>query len=68
LTFKVDVESLFRLREKLPKDIVAVAESGIESRAVVKRLEQAGYNAVLVGTYLMQQQDVTAAARGLLQG
>lgn len=68
LTFRVDVETLFRLREKLPKGIVAVAESGIESRTVVKRLEQAGYNAILVGTYLMQQQDVTAAARGLLQG
>jgi len=66
VSFKVDVDILFRLKEKLPDGVVSVAESGIENNAVVERLKDAGYNAVLVGTHLMQQDDVAAAARKLM--
>ncbi|MBN1807823.1 MAG: indole-3-glycerol phosphate synthase TrpC [Planctomycetes bacterium] len=67
-SFEVDVRRLFELRKKLPEGITSVAESGIEDASTVRRLEEAGFDAILVGTYLMQQQDVSAAAKTLLSG
>jgi indole-3-glycerol phosphate synthase len=51
-TFRVDVESAWKLLSEVPGDRVAVAESGILDRADVMRASQAGADAVLVGTAL----------------
>jgi len=53
-TFKVDVETAFRLAERLPKNVVSVAESGIRSVEDVVRLRAAGYQAFLIGESLMR--------------
>ena len=37
---------------------IIVTESGIDTRAVVQRLEDAGIDAMLVGTSLMQTEDI----------
>jgi indole-3-glycerol phosphate synthase len=62
-TFEVKLETSLRLLEKIPSDVVKVAESGIESREDVRRL--AGFDAFLVGEHLMRSSDPAAALREL---
>jgi len=52
-TFKVDPETAFRLAQKLPKNVLRVAESGIRSGDDIARLRAAGYQAFLIGESLM---------------
>lgn len=53
-TFKVDPETAFRLADRLPKNLVRVAESGIRSSDDIARLRAAGYDAFLIGETLMR--------------
>jgi indole-3-glycerol phosphate synthase len=55
-TFDVDLETAFRLAEKIPSGCVRVAESGIQSGADLARLRSAGYEAFLVGEWLMKAE------------
>jgi indole-3-glycerol phosphate synthase len=66
-TFEVDLGTAVRLAEKIPADVVRVAESGIHCSADVQRLRAAGYQAFLVGEHLMKSGDPAAALRVLLQ-
>jgi indole-3-glycerol phosphate synthase len=54
-----------RLLARVPGDVVAVSESGIESRADVERVARAGADAVLVGSVISAAADPTAAVRAL---
>jgi indole-3-glycerol phosphate synthase len=65
-TFKVDPQTAFRLAELIPKDVVSVAESGIDSGADIARLRSAGYKAFLIGESLMKAQSPGEALRTLL--
>jgi indole-3-glycerol phosphate synthase len=65
-TFKVDRETAFRLAEKLPKDVVRVAESGIRSAEDIARLRAAGYQAFLIGESLMRAERPGEALRELM--
>jgi len=65
-TFEVSLETSLRLAEKMPLNIVKVAESGIHSRPDVERLQTAGFHAFLVGEHLMKAADPVAALRALL--
>ena len=51
-TFRVDVETAWRLLSEVPGDRLAVAESGIGGRADVLAAAEAGADGVLVGTAL----------------
>jgi indole-3-glycerol phosphate synthase len=53
-TFNVDLETAFRVAQMLPPEVVAIAESGIESGRDVAQLRSAGYNAFLIGETLMK--------------
>ncbi|MGA7559485.1 MAG: indole-3-glycerol phosphate synthase TrpC [Terriglobales bacterium] len=53
-TFEVNLETAFRLAEKIPAACVRVAESGIQSGADLARLRAAGYEAFLIGESLMK--------------
>ena len=66
-TFEVNLETAFRLAEKIPAACVRVAESGIRNPSDIVRLREAGYNACLVGESLMRQPDPAAALAGLLE-
>ena len=65
-TFEVTLDTSLRLAEKIPANVVRVAESGIHSREDVARLQQAGFGAFLVGEHLMKSDDPAAALRALL--
>lgn len=56
-TFTVDLETSLRLRERIPKDRLFVAESGIRSSADVGLLYRKGTDAVLIGETLMRSRD-----------
>ena len=64
-TFEVTLETSLQLAEKIPANVVRVAESGIHSRADVARLAGAGFQAFLVGEHLMKSADPAAALREL---
>lgn len=53
-TFEVNLETAFRLAEKIPATCVRVAESGIRSGTDIVRLRSAGYDAFLIGESLMK--------------
>jgi indole-3-glycerol phosphate synthase len=65
-TFKTDLEHTLRLRERVPDQCVLVAESGIQTRTDVLRLQSAGVDAILVGERLMREPDIGAAVDELL--
>ena len=67
-TFKVDLETAFRLAENFPANVVRVAESGIHSSEDIARLRAAGYHAFLVGESLMRAPHPGQALQDLLAG
>jgi indole-3-glycerol phosphate synthase len=66
-TFKVDLETAFRLAEKFPAGVLRIAESGIHSAQDVARLREAGYHAFLVGESLMRADSPGDALRELMR-
>ena len=60
-TFAVDITLSERLRKMVPRDILFVAESGIQTAADINKLRQHGVDAVLVGETLMRVPDKKAA-------
>lgn len=67
-TFKVDLQTCLTLRNEIPQDVLAVAESGIKRKRDAIRLKQAGFNAILVGELLMKSEDPGEMVRNLLSG
>ncbi len=59
-TFKVDFGRSIDLRPMVGPERVFVSESGVETRADVARLEEAGVDAVLIGETLMRAVDKRA--------
>jgi indole-3-glycerol phosphate synthase len=64
-TLEVDVDRAFTLLRRVPADRIAVAESGLATRAQVERAIEAGARAVLVGEALMRAEDPAAKLREL---
>jgi indole-3-glycerol phosphate synthase len=64
-TFQIDLTASLRLRPSIPGGVFTVAESGIRSRLDVRRLAQAGVDAILVGETLVTAPDVAAKVREL---
>ena len=52
----------------MPKDVVAVSESGLKSSADLSRLSKLGYGAFLIGERFMTDADPGAALKQLLSG
>jgi indole-3-glycerol phosphate synthase len=65
-TFEVDLATTERLAPLIPKDRTIVAESGIFTSEDVRRLQDAGAHAILVGESLMRASDRQDAVRRLL--
>jgi indole-3-glycerol phosphate synthase len=65
-TFRVDLETSFRLADSIPKGVLRVAESGIRGGADIARLRAAGYQAFLIGESLMKAKSPGEALIALL--
>ena len=64
-TFETTLETAFRLRPLAPPEAVFVSESGIASRADMRRLETARADAVLIGESLMRADSIAEKMREL---
>lgn len=58
--FTVDTENSRKLREMIPKNVLFVSESGVNSAEDVARLREIGADAVLIGETLMRAPDKKA--------
>ena len=67
-TFAEDLGTAERHRDRIPRDVVAVAESAIRSPADAHRMAAAGYPAVLIGEMLARAEDPTATLRSIVEG
>ena len=65
-TFEVSLEVTERLLPAIPGDRLVVAESGIVSRADIRRLQRAGAGAFLIGESLMRETDIEGKLQELL--
>lgn len=66
LTFETDVNTSFRLRRLVPKEIVVVSESGISSHSQIDRLVRQGIHAVLIGEAFMRAESPGKALADLI--
>ena len=60
-TLAVDPERAARLRERIPEDRLAIAESGVREPATVSGWRALGYDAALIGEALMRSGDPATA-------
>jgi len=65
-TLEVDLGTTGKVLPYIPAGTVVVSESGVTGREQVKRLEEMGVDAVLVGEALMRAEDPEAKIRELL--
>ena len=54
-SFITDVETSYRLAEKLPREAVKVSESGISNPQTVRELREAGFHGFLIGETFMRE-------------
>jgi len=65
-TLEITMQTSFQLIEHIPDDCLAVAESGLRTHADLAELRRAGFDAFLIGEYLMAAPDPAAALFHLL--
>ena len=67
-TFEMHKDLFSQLVRYVPKDCVKVAESGLENAEDVKKVYDAGADAILVGTSIMKAENIKEKIRELLSG
>ena len=65
-TLTVDRRASEELIALMPREVVSVSESGLQSADDIDRLRRLGYKAFLIGEYLMSSPDPGRALRALL--
>ena len=65
-TLTTDLATTERLRGNVPPDRVLVSQSGISTRDDIKRLADAGVDAVQIGTSIMRHENIAGFLAGLL--
>ncbi len=65
-TFETDLTTTEKLARKVPKTVTLVSESAIGTFEDVKRVQNSGAKAILVGESLLRQEDLVAATRHLI--
>lgn len=65
-TMQTDVETSFRMAERLPTGMMKVSESGISSAEKIRELRAAGFQGFLIGEYFMQSSDPGARCKELI--
>ena len=66
--FTVDTDNRRRLRERIPREVLFVSESGVRSAEDVAKLREIGADAVLIGETLMRSPDKKAKLTELRGG
>lgn len=66
--FIVDISITLELKFKIAADRIAIAESGVTSPEIVKKLSDAGVNTYLIGGVFMQHSDPGQALAALFTG
>ena len=61
--FRIDIDAAWALIARMPREVVAIAESGMATREDVERAAQAGADGVLIGTALSSAPDPSALVR-----
>ena len=61
----VDKKTGLELSLRIPRDFIAVAESGLEGASDIALFSEAGYKAFLIGESLMRQDDIGAALKNI---
>jgi indole-3-glycerol phosphate synthase len=67
-TLEVDVETSDRLIARIPREVIAVSESGLRTAGDLVRLRERGYRGFLIGERFMTEADPGGALRALLDG
>ena len=65
-TLTVDVDASYRLAARMPKHVIGVSESGLQTSADLERLSAAGYRAFLIGERFMVDADPAHAIQALI--
>lgn len=65
-TLQVDIDASYRLAARVPRGVIAVSESGLQSRADLDRLAASGYRAFLIGERFMTDPSPDKAIRDLI--
>ena len=65
-TFNVDLNTALELAQRMPKNVISVAESGIHSGTDIAKLHAAGFHAFLIGESLMKAESPGKALRTLI--
>jgi indole-3-glycerol phosphate synthase len=65
-TLAVDVNASFRLASRMPQSVIAISESGLQSRHELEALAAAGYKAFLIGERFMTSPDPARAIGELI--
>lgn len=66
--FSMDTETTFRLKKMIPEDIAVVGESGLKTAEDIRRLQEAGVCAALIGESLMRGENGGNSLQGLRGG
>ena len=66
-TFEVNMKNSIRLAKMLPENIVKVAESGIQSVAVINELKNNGFSGFLIGEYFMKYSNPSVKCEELVK-
>lgn len=65
-TLQMDMDGSHRLAARVPSGVIAVSESGLQSRADLEHLAAAGYRAFLIGERFMVDPDPARAIEELI--
>lgn len=66
-TFEVSVDTSIELAKLLPTNLPKIAESGIESVEVIKKLKANGFTGFLIGEYFMRHSNPADKCRELIK-
>ena len=64
-TFSIDLSRFSGLRKLIPKNIIVVSESGINSSADAAKMKAEGADAILVGTSIIKSNDIVKKIKEL---
>lgn len=65
---KVDLNNCLKMIPKISKGIIIVAESGLKTHEDIRRVEEAGAHAVLIGETFMRSPDIGAKIKEVMYG